>query len=100
MCASRRAPVATVFTAAQPECQLSQESDYFTDEEAANARLIAAAPELLAALETIGAQCGDFAVVEPALDYATIGNIARAAIAKATGATVHPSPFTLQPSHA
>ena len=51
MFASRRAPVATVFTAAQPEGELSQESDYFTDEEAANARLIAAAPDLLEAAE-------------------------------------------------
>ncbi|MEY4402893.1 MAG: hypothetical protein RIR91_928 [Verrucomicrobiota bacterium] len=54
-------------------------------EDYANARLIASAPELLAALVTITRQCGDFAEVQPALDYATIGNIARAAIAKATG---------------
>ncbi len=82
----------------QPGFIAAQEPQQSQTEAAANARLIAAAPELLAALETIGAQCGDFAVVEPALDYATIGNIARAAIAKATGAPVQPSTFTLQPS--
>lgn len=44
-----------------------------------NAQLIAAAPELLAALEQIAAHNGiDW-------DWATTGNVARAAIAKATG---------------
>lgn len=51
----------------------------------ADTRLIAAAPDLLAALETIARQCGPYATHQPALDYATIGNIARSAIAKATG---------------
>jgi len=45
--------------------------------------LIASAPALLAALETIAMQCGPFAQREPALDYASIGNIARHAIALA-----------------
>ena len=41
--------------------------------------------DLLAALETIANQCGPFTVHGlPPLDYATIGNIARAAIAEAT----------------
>lgn len=48
---------------------------------AENARLIAAAPELRAALETIARQCGPYAEREPALDYASIGNIARFALA-------------------
>ena len=55
---------------------------------AENATLASAAPELLAALQTIADQCGDFATVQPALDYATIGNIARAAIAKAKGVDI------------
>jgi len=46
---------------------------------------IAAAPELLAALEIIANQNGTFATKQPALDYATIGNIARAALARAKG---------------
>ena len=91
---SRRAPVATVFTAAQPESELSQESDHFTPEEAANARLIAAAPELLAAcihalakLECAaekaepGPQMAHWFAGE---DYGLKSTI-RAAIAKATG---------------
>ena len=53
---------------------------------AGNMALYAAAPDLLAALVKIATQCGDFAEVQPALDYATIGNIARDAIAKAGGA--------------
>ena len=50
---------------------------------AANAHLIAAAPELLGALTIIATQCGNYAIKQPALDYASIGNIARQAIAKA-----------------
>jgi hypothetical protein len=55
--------------------------------DAANAALMASAPELLSVLEVIAAQCGTYA--KPgmvALDYATIGNMARQAIAKAKGA--------------
>ena len=55
----------------------------------ADAALIAAAPDLLAALETIANQCGPFTVHGlPPLDYATIGNIARAALAEATAGEV------------
>lgn len=50
----------------------------------ANAYLIAAAPDLLEALTVIAAQCGPYAEAgKTQLDYATIGNLARAAIAKA-----------------
>lgn len=51
-----------------------------------DAHLFRAAHELLAALEMIAKQCGPYAEVQPALDYASIGNIARAAIANARSA--------------
>ena len=85
---SRRAPVATVFTAAQPESELSQESDHFTPEEAANARLIASAPDLLAILRRILAahdSKNNGAVMGEAVLCPMFADIARAAIAKATG---------------
>ena len=87
---SRRAPVATVFTAAQPESELSQESDHFTPEEAANARLIAAAPELLEALVEMlianhGLPANENDEHDPVRARAVVQ--ARAAIAKATKAT-------------
>lgn len=92
---SRRAPVATVFTAAQPESELSQESDHFTPEEAANARLIASAPEMLAALQAIHAALDQpvqyTGLRTPAttdvlrLDARLAREMALAAIAKATG---------------
>jgi hypothetical protein len=47
-----------------------------------NAQLIEKNNTLLLALETIANQCGTFAVNKPALDYATIANIARAAVAQ------------------
>lgn len=40
---------------------------------------------MLAALKMIANQCGPFATVRPALDYATIGNIARDAVLNAEG---------------
>lgn len=44
--------------------------------------LLASAPQLLKALKTIAMQCGEYAMREPALDYATIGNVARHAISE------------------
>lgn len=49
----RRAEIANVFTAKNPGSDLSVASDCFSKEEEANARLIAASPELLAALKEI-----------------------------------------------
>lgn len=71
-----------------PDGHLICKMQHHPDEQkqaADDADLIAAAPDLLAALETIANQCGPFTVHGlPPLDYATIGNIARAAIAEAT----------------
>ena len=47
------------------------------------ARLARCAPDLAAALTTIAEQCGPYATRGPALDYASIGNIARAALVAA-----------------
>lgn len=49
----RRAPIATVFTAEDPASEISLESSSFSEEENANARLIAAAPDLLAAAKLL-----------------------------------------------
>lgn len=51
--AERRAPVCTMFTAADPVDCMSEESDIYSDEETANARLIACAPELLDVAELV-----------------------------------------------
>ena len=66
----------------------------------ANARLIASAPELLAALERLY-KMGEWQRTINDEMGATVGHAyssARAAIAKATGAPVQPSTFNLQPS--
>ena len=68
--------------AVQPESELSQECDAASREEQANARLIAAAPELLAALQSIIDIPEPHVVHERELE---MRNIARAAISKATG---------------
>lgn len=65
----------------------------------ANARLIANAPELLAALERLY-KMGEWQRTINDEMGATVGHAysaARAAIAKATGAPVQPSTFNLQP---
>jgi hypothetical protein len=55
------------------------------DEERANARLIAAAPDLLKALECIASFESKYATSSPAVTVAIITDIARVAIAKARG---------------
>jgi len=61
------------------------DADSLTGCDEANARLIAAAPELLEALQEI-AECGSASMVANVwVELARVQNIARAAIAKATG---------------
>ena len=70
-------------------------------EDYANARLIASAPDLLAILRRILAahdSKNNGAVMGEAVLCPMFADIARAAIAKATGAPVQPSTFNLQPS--
>ena len=57
---------------------------YASGAEHANARLIAAAPDLLAALERI-ANSEEYHGDAFSCDFETLQNVARAAIAKATG---------------
>lgn len=80
----------------------AQEPQQTQAEAAANARLIASAPELLAALERLY-QMGEWQRTITDEMGATVGHAysaARAAIAKATGAPLEPSTFNLQPSPA
>lgn len=80
----RRAPVADVFTATDPATELSEPSDSFSAEETANARLIAAAPDLLEALKAIRLAFLSPGYAKNATDL-QLADQARAAIAKATG---------------
>lgn len=75
--APRRAPVAEVFTAVDPTSETSPETISFTPEEEANGHLIAAAPELLAALHKLSANAAESAE--------WIRRVADEAIAKAEG---------------
>jgi hypothetical protein len=103
--------IATIPLAKAPGAWTSiQDAGASADEARANARLIASAPEMLAALQAIYAALDQpvqyTGLRTPAttdvlrVDARLAREVALAAIAKATGAPLQPSTFNLQPSPA